>query len=389
MVLFILVLCSFVVESQLTQHVQFSLGYRQPFFLFYIVHSSFSIIFFLHITYLLLCTKHTLRGYLDGLSVAIRLHMSSQTPSAPSSSFPLFKFGRLILFLTIGLTLPSLLWFCAVSLAPISDVTAIWNTNAFFSYVITVKLFKLQWDTRRLFAVILATLGVVAVIYGGTSPTKETVGGQPASLSRRANKSSPVIGDLLTVMASVFCGLYQVLYKRHIALPSDPEHEESPLYDQISSSQRSLIEQSIPFLHSETTLDITTSAVYPPPFGLHPNLMTSLAGLVTCVLLWLPIPILHYAGIEPFRLPPDMKTASFISGIALSGVFYNAGFMILIGLWGPVVASIGSLLTIVLMFISDIIFGNGLEQVTLWNLMGAGAIVTAFGVLAHDTLRRR
>jgi len=78
-----------------------------------------------------------------------------------------------------------------------------------------------------------------------------------------------------------------------------------------------------------------------------------------------------------------------IGGVALSGVFFNAGFMILLGIWGPVVASIGNLLTIVLVFISDMIVGNGVEPITVWNVMGAGSIVAAFGILAHDVMQRR
>jgi len=386
--LFILVLFSFVIESQLTQHVQSDLGYRQPFFLFYIVHSSFAIIFFFHIAYLVLCTKHTLQDYLDGLSVAIKLHLSPKTRSTSSSSFPWRRFSRLALLLTIGVTVPSLLWFCAVSLAPISDVTAIWNANAFFAYVITVKLFKLQWDRRRLFAVVLATLGVMAVIYGGSSTA--TTDESPANLMTRMKKfSSPLVGDLLTLMASVSYGLYQVLYKRHVTLPSDPEHEESPFYSQISASEESLSARSDVFESERTSNVVTHSVVYPPPFGLHPNLLTSLAGLLTFVLLWIPIPILHYTGIEPFRLPKDLTTTLVIGGIALSGVFFNAGFMILLGLWGPIVASIGNLLTIVLIFISDVVVDDGMEKVTVWNVMGASAIVAAFGVLAHDSLQRR
>jgi len=278
-----------------------------------------------------------------------------------------------------------LLWFCAVSLASLSDVTAIWNTNAFFAYVITVKLFKLQWDSKRLFAVILATLGVMAVIYGGSSADPDTM---ESTVNIPIKYSSPLIGDLLTLVASVGYALYQVLYKRYATLPSDPEHEEGPLYDQISTSEETLSMRQ-DFVDPEAVVLVPEGTVLPPPFGLHPNLLTTLAGLVTLAVLWLPIPVLHYIGAEPFRLPPDLRTVFAIGGVALSGVFFNAGFMILLGIWGPIVASIGNLLTIVLVFISDMIVGNGVEPITVWNVMGAGSIVAAFGILAHDVMQRR
>jgi len=58
--------------------------------------------------------------------------------------------------------------------------------------------------------------------------------------------------------------------------------------------------------------------------------------------------------------------------------------MILLGVWGPIVTSVGSLLTIVLVFLSDIIFGGAVETITLWSLGGSGIIVVAFAVLAYD-----
>ena len=46
--------------------------------------------------------------------------------------------------------------------------------------------------------------------------------------------------------------------------------------------------------------------------------------------------------------------------------------------------SVGNLLTIVLVFISDILWGGLAETVTIWSVMGAGVIVAAFGILAYD-----
>ena len=55
--------------------------------------------------------------------------------------------------------------------------------------------------------------------------------------------------------------------------------------------------------------------------------------------------------------------------------------MILLSLWGPVVVSVGNLLTIVLVFISDILFGAGLSAVTLFSVIGSVGIMAAFAVL--------
>jgi hypothetical protein len=275
----------------------------------------------------------------------------------------------------------------------VSDVTAIWNTNAFFAYVFTVKLFDLKWEARRLAAVVLATFGVLAVVYGGSvSSPAEDIGSKDIATMFRPK--APLVGDVLTLVASVGYGLYQVLYKKYAALPNDPElASEHDLYSQLSTSVPEEEEEG-PILASEG------DAVHPPPFGLHPNLLTSLIGLCTLLLLWIPLPFLHWMGIEPFMFPKDWTTIFMIVCIALSGVLYNAGFMvscaslpnshflkqlqILIGAWGPIIASVGNLLTIVLVFLSDILFGGVVETITLWSVLGSGVIVAAFGLLAYD-----
>ena len=215
----------------------------------------------------------------------------------------------------------------------LTDVAAIWNANAFFAYVITVKMFKLPWEGKRIFAVLLATAGVMAVIYGGAATQESS--GEPHEASLAApTATAPLLGDLLTLVASVGYGLYQVLYKRYLALPPGPELEgpPEPSYAPIPRTSFDGVLDADPLIEdltpgdSQSTLD---AAVHPPPFGLHPNLLTSLAGVITLLFLWIPLPILHYVGAEPFHWPANWYVALVISGIALSGVVFNAGFMVI------------------------------------------------------------
>jgi drug/metabolite transporter (DMT)-like permease len=202
---------------------------------------------------------------------------------------------------------------------------AIWNTNAFFAYLISVKLFKLEWESRRLFAVLLATLGVIVVVYGGSTSLGDDTASVTGSgfVSMRSFKpSAPLVGNLLTLIASFGYGLYQVLYKIYVALPSDPEVTSDILYERILDEQTDVGHYNVP---NEVTAD---HSLFPPPFGLHPNLLTSAVGLTTLLLLWMPIPILNATGTETFRLPPNGMTVLTIGGIALSGVVFNAGFMV-------------------------------------------------------------
>ena len=214
----------------------------------------------------------------------------------------------------------------------LTDVAAIWNANAFFAYVITVQMYKLPWEGKRVFAVLLATAGVMAVIYGGAS-FQEGGNKQPEVTRAVPTATAPLLGDLLTLVASVGYGFYQVLYKRYIALPSDPEREEPPQssYTPIPRTSFDDARDTDPFTEDLTPGDsqpIPDTIVYPPPFGLHPNLLTSLAGVLTFLFLWIPLPILHLIGAETFRWPTNWYVALVISGIALSGVVFNAGFMV-------------------------------------------------------------
>jgi drug/metabolite transporter (DMT)-like permease len=175
----------------------------------------------------------------------------------------------------------------------------------------------MQWEARRLLAVSLATLGVIAVVYGGT--TTSTKKGTTSGFFFKP--TAPLLGNLLTLVASFGYGLYQVLYKIYAALPSDPEVASQGFYQEIPGG-----DTQDPHLNRELGSD-PKDAVYPPPFGFLPNLLTSLIGFFTFVLLWIPIPFLHYFGVEIFRLPPNFSTVSAIAGIALSGMVFNAGFM--------------------------------------------------------------
>ena len=184
--------------------------------------------------------------------------------------------------------------------------------------MISIKLFKWRWEARRLLAVLLATLGVTAVVYGGTTTPSKT---DAALHSLVFEPTAPLLGSLLTLVASFSYGLYQVLYKVYATLPSDPEVPSEHLYEEIPGEDDASSDPD------SDPRSIHEDVVYPPPFGFHPNLLTSMIGFFTFILLWIPIPFLHYSGVEIFRLPPDFFTVVVIAGIAFGGIIFNAGLM--------------------------------------------------------------
>lgn len=137
-----------------------------------------------------------------------------------------------------------------------------------------------------------------------------------------AKATSPLTGDLFVLFASVLYGLYQVLYKKYAALPTDPESLSDGLYERIPPVDDGSLEDAVP----------AKEIVEPPPFGLHPDLLTSLMGVMTFFIFWIPLPLLHYSGVERFSLPRDPAVAGAIAAVAISSVVYNAGFMVRIPL---------------------------------------------------------
>ncbi|KAF8525057.1 hypothetical protein BU17DRAFT_42073 [Hysterangium stoloniferum] len=383
--LFVLTLAAFVVQSSLTQYVQGELGFRQPFFLLYCAHTSFIILFPIHILYLKLISGKPFDTYVEILRQALKTRLSTKAGPVDKTKDPIVRFVVLILALTAGINIPGLLWYAAISLASISDVTALWNTNSFWVYVLTVWLYGKKWHMRKLGAVLLATVGVTIVVYGGATSSD----GDGTSGPYHEGPRFPVLGDSLTLIASIFYAIYQVMYKRYAALPnpSDPEAEDEPpptlpSYHPLSDDAT----ESSTFLDGsdQSFQNIPQGA---PPFGFYPNFITSCLGLCSGLTLAAGFPILHWLSLERFRLPSDSRSALCVVGIATSGLTFNACFMILLGLWGPILVSVGSLLTIVLVLVTDFLFNHG--SITLWSLLGSGMIVSAFAALAFDMLHAK
>lgn len=115
------------------------------------------------------------------------------------------------------------------------------------------------------------------------------------------------------------------------------------------------------------------------PYGLHPNLVSSTIGLLTMVIFWLPIPFLDLLKLEKFELPGDSLSTLYLLIMILCGMLFNGAFIALCFIWGPVMASVGSLLTIVLVQIVDIVINNA--PLTLFSVLGSVLIILGFILL--------
>ncbi|CAE6449465.1 unnamed protein product [Rhizoctonia solani] len=355
---FVTILFAYVLQTELTQYVQSKLQFRQPYLLFYIAHSAFTIVLPAHLIYLKFSTGISPSTYLSTLWTIMQTQILDPQ-SAPSSKFSWTRYIIFVALLTTGITCPALMWYASVSLASLSDITALFNTHAFWAYILSTALLppppdRPRWQPYKLMAVLLACVGVFVTVYG--------------SADEASAGSNPFLGSLLALISAVSYALYQVAYKKW-AVPSvsitsaydDEDDEAAPL--------------------AGDTGELAGQAL---PFGLFANFVTSTAGLATLAVLWIPMAFSNLFGKGGYQLPGDMWTGICVGLIALSGLVFNAGFMILLSLWGPIVASVGNLLTIVLVMLADVIISRDLSVITLWSFIGSGLIIIGFAILVWE-----
>jgi len=195
-------------------------------------------------------------------------HQTLHPTPRQSQTSPVRYMLRMTAFITCALTIAGGSWYLAVNMTTASDLTAIYNCSAFFAYAFSIPLLHEKVRMGKIFAVGVAILGVFVVAYGDTTPAKHGsksgggTGGDKAPPSHEAN--SRALGNLIIGIGSVLYGFYEVLYKR-LACPPDGC---SP----------------------------TRGMIFANTFG------SMIGGFTLCV-LWLPIPVLHYMGLELFELP--------------------------------------------------------------------------------------
>lgn len=253
---------------------------------------------------------------------------------------PIPYFIKMTAFVTCALTIAGGSWYVAVNMTTPSDLTAIYNCSAFFAYAFSVPLLKekLRWD--KSFAVLVAIVGVLVVAYGGKSIPIDSNTEDPEK-----DAENRLLGNIIIGIGSVLYGLYEVLYKR-LACP--PEG---------TSPGRGMI---------------------------FANTFGTLIGGFTLSVLWIPLPILHYTGLETFQLPRGEQAWMMVISV-LANVTFSGCFLILISLTSPVLSSVAALLTIFIVAIVDWLITN--KPLSPGAIIGGLLIIGAFGLLTWSTYK--
>ncbi|KAI4114495.1 MAG: hypothetical protein LQ345_004727 [Seirophora villosa] len=257
-------LVAFVVQTETAKYIQNQLGWKKPYAMLYLTHGSWSILWPAQLLILRLRSwkspwgpfwrrhQHTVRTTAQ-MVVSQDLHLRSKEANKSPMGYMLRKTA----LVTTALTVAGASWYYAVGMTSPSDLTAIYNCSAFFAYAFSIPLLgdKLRFD--KIFAVAVAIAGVMTIAYGDSKQAEK--GGSAEEANNRT------AGNIIIGVGSVLYGLYEVLYKKMACPPEG-----------VSPSR---------------------GAIFANTFG-------SLIGCFTLLVLWLPVPILHFTGLEVFEWPP-------------------------------------------------------------------------------------
>ncbi|KAA1074867.1 hypothetical protein PGT21_023462 [Puccinia graminis f. sp. tritici] len=436
LIIFILITFAYVIQTELTQAVQRT--YQKPYFLLFLTHSGYIAILPLHLLILkILQPNIRFSQRFAQLKRLVLLQYNFQRqhetkrfsnsdlqpllnlPTPPKQDFPLAWFIKRSIQLTLFLALPAMCWYGAVPFADMTSITSIFNTNAAFTYLFAVCFIDSErFETRKTIGVLSSLFGALMISWTERPSPSSTIPSPDDHKGQKDPYQLRLLGISLALLGSIGYALYEVWYKSVIAWSdsytspllspksglseiapeqhqsseqdaelADPEYLASSLASPGSDEEEEGIKRG---LEADRMPIDSQLSLHNQDSLLHANLMTTMVGLATLCLLWVPIPLLHWSGIERFETVQDPTIAWMILGIIIMGVLFNAGFMILIGLWGPVIASVGNLCTLVLIAIVDHTLIGAINSPDpdrtpppfgILSLVGCASILLGFSIL--------
>lgn len=280
-------------------------------------------------------------------------HRTLNIPHQHQKKSPVPYILRTTAIVTCALTVAGGSWYVAVDLTTASDLTAIYNCSAFFAYAFAIPMLHEKLRLSKVVAVAIAIVGVLVVAYGDSDTTAKHgsksgggAGGPDAPADDEA--SNRALGNIVIGIGSVLYGFYEVLYKR-VACP--PE------------------------------------GCSPGRGTIFANTFGSLIGCFTLCVLWIPLPILHYTGIETFELPRG-EAAWMLAISVVANATFSGSFLVLISLTSPVLSSVAALLTIFLVALTDELLPPPMHNsLSLAAIAGGCLIIGAFLLLSWATYR--
>ncbi|KAJ5493893.1 Drug/metabolite transporter [Penicillium fimorum] len=342
-------LISFVIQTETASYIQNELGWKKPYCMLYMTHGSWTLLWLVQLGILRLQKRKLSwnafwRRHVSHIRTTAQMVESQEVHLSPRASnrSPVRYMLLTTAFVTTALTVAGGSWYVAVNMTTASDLTAIYNCSAFFAYAFSIPLLneKLRFD--KVFSVAVATIGVMVVAYGDRPAKKPSKGGETVEDRVAQNR---LLGNVVIGIGSVLYGLYEVLYKRFAC----PPEGTSP----------------------------GRGTIFANTFG-------SLIGVFTLLVLWIPLPFLHWTGLETFEWPTGEAAWMLIISVGANATF-SGSFLVLISLTSPVLSSVAALLTIFLVALVDW-FRTG-DPLSMASIIGGVLIMVAFFMLSFSTYR--
>jgi drug/metabolite transporter (DMT)-like permease len=312
---------TWIAQSEVAQSIQTG-GYNKPYFITWCNHSWMALLVPVQ------CLWYSSRT----------LPRSAPEENLPSSWFAFIeethgwsKWGlfKMAGWLSILYTISDYAWYVGLAHTSVSAGTCIFNSSCVFVYIFSVLLLKERVSPPRIFAVILACVGVAMV---ALAPSKNN-----ATSGEQESTTDQIFGNIAVLLAAMGYGVYEVLFK-------------------ISSK------------------DIDDVAVI--------NTITGSIGLFNIVVLWVGVPLVallpgKYFG-ENFMMPDSHQTFFLVINGLLSFGF-NFFLMVAVALTSPLMVSVACMLTIPLSVATDYFLWH--DAFTLMELGGSLLVIGGFVVL--------
>ncbi|CAG8488246.1 10171_t:CDS:2 [Ambispora leptoticha] len=281
----------------------------------------------------------------DNTPSAINTNISATLAIISSPEYqPTIKYLLKLSFVfSLFICVPAYLWYIAVNLTTMANLTAIYNISCFFAYLFSIFFLGEDLKLVKIFSVFLSIIGVLIMSYLGVRGKDVENDESNTNLGYGENgyPKHEIAGNFIALIGASLYGLYEVLFKKYLSPP-------------------------------------TTSILFS-------NTIVALMGIFTILILWIPIPLLHFLELEKFSLP-DLNTFLYVMLIAIMGVMFNASFMFVIALTSPLFASIGIMLTIPIVAWVDMLITH--HPLEINTILGSFSILVAFGLLTWDNSRK-
>ena len=189
----VLLICSWVGQSEVAQYIQTTLDYDKPYTVTWINHSVMGLI-------------------LPGLWFR---HPDLWTSVVREVGVPFYQVVLMCAALAVAYTLGDYLWYLALPLTSVAEATALFNSQSVFAYFFSVLVLGEAVLASKVLAVVTSIGGIVLITLSGSGSGGDGSGEAAHSAGSRLG------GDLLSAGAACIYAIYEVGFKRAIGDVSD------------------------------------------------------------------------------------------------------------------------------------------------------------------------